>query len=184
MATLDLDRIFQDFDEPAQDKFNPIADGFTSPEDNSLGRSKLGENYWLDNLLGRPVFMPVRLGGILLPNPLVSISGSKTIVETAIAGRDGTVKEIISTNDYSIKVKCYVKDNTDLYPEDLVRKIVNLYKSNKVLTIECVLTDFFLQPKDNCVITDINIPEYEGLETMEVIELSLKSNRTFEILID
>lgn len=41
-----------------------------------------------------------------LPNaPLISVSGSNNIVTTQIAGRKGTVKELINTNDHRITIK-------------------------------------------------------------------------------
>lgn len=174
----------KDFNAIEIAQISPVAKDFIYQKSNTSGKSKLGENYWLENILGQPVFMPVKLGGIQLPNPIITISGSKTIVETAIVGQEGTVKEIINTNDYEIKIRSYVKDESDVYPEDLVKEIAELYKQNKLLTIESVLTDFFIQPKDNCIITGINIPESEGLESMEIIEITLKSDREFEILID
>jgi hypothetical protein len=182
-AILNISPKGADFEAVQEGALKPLAEPFEYRAKNRALQSELGENYWLDNLLGQPVFMPVRLGGIDLPNPVISITGSKTVIETPIVGQEGTVKEIISTNDYEIRIRCFVKDDSDQYPEMLVRKISDLYKQNRLLTIECVLTDFFLQPKDNCVITGIYIPESESTESMELIELTLKSDREFEIIL-
>ncbi len=70
------------------------------------------------------------------------------------------------------------------YPEDLVRELADLWKQRKLLTIECVLTDFFLQAKDNCIITGISLPEQQGNEDMQIIELSLRSDREYELILD
>ena len=39
-----------------------------------------------------------------IPNAVISIRGKKSIVETAMVGRKGTVKELISVDDYEIRI--------------------------------------------------------------------------------
>ncbi len=39
-----------------------------------------------------------------LPDAIISITGKKTIVETAMVERKGTVKELISVDDYDITI--------------------------------------------------------------------------------
>lgn len=172
------------FKEVIISKQNPIADAFEYDKKSSKDNSQLGERYWADNLLGLKVFMPVKLGGIELPNPCISITGAVTIVETVIVGQEGTVTEEITINNYNINIKCFAFDDTDLYPEDIVKDLVDLWKQRKLLTIECVLTDFFLQAKDNCIIKGINAPEQEATENMQIIEFSLISNKDFELILD
>jgi hypothetical protein len=58
--------------------------------------------------LGRALFMPVKIGGYQLPNePTVLITGRKRIIETALAGstKRGTVKELISVDDYELTIR-------------------------------------------------------------------------------
>lgn len=176
-----IDGEFADYIEFSQ---NPIADDFETDDVNQNDKSAYGESYWAKNILGADVFMPVRLGGIDLPNPCISIAGRMNIVETVVVGQEGTVKEEINTNDYDINIRCYVFDNSGIYPEDIVKELVELWRERKLLTIECVLTDFFLQAKDNCIITGISLPEQEANEDMQIIELSLRSDREYELIID
>ncbi len=173
------------FKEYLEQTHNPVADDFDSNlQKNTKEKSAYGTDYWRDNLLGIEVYMPIKLGGIDLPNPSISIAGRMNIVETVIVGQEGTVKEEINTNDYDINVRCYVFDDSGTYPEDLVRELADLWKQRKLLTIECVLTDFFLQAKDNCIITGISLPEQQGNEDMQIIELSLRSDREYELILD
>jgi hypothetical protein len=174
--------------KPANDSkdVKPVADQFNYESSTGKDISALGERYWGENLLGLRVFMPVKLGGIELPNPNISITGRMNIVETVIVGSDveGTVKEEICTNDYDINIRMYAFDDSGLYPEQLVKSLVKLWKERKLLTIECVLTDFFLQAKDNCIITGINFPEQEASEDMQFIEFSLRSDREYELILE
>ncbi len=91
---------------------------------------KKGDDYSFDNILTDPVytdglnhkglmgiefFMPVALNGYQLPlEPIISISGKKTIIETPLTGntRRGTVKEIITTDDYEVKIRGIIINET------------------------------------------------------------------------
>lgn len=164
-------------------KSNPIGEPFEAQSKPTAANSSFGERYWAENLLGIEVFMPVKLGGYELPNPSVTITGRVTIVETPIVGQEGTVIEEITINNYDINIKCYAFDDSDVYPEQIVQELVGLWKRREKLTMECVLTDYFLQAKDNCVITGINFPEQIGSESMQIVEFSLKSNKDFELIL-
>jgi hypothetical protein len=172
------------FKQAIVSKQNPIADEFEYEKKSSKDNSQLGERYWAENKLGLAVFMPVKLGGYELPNPCISITGRVTIVETVIVGQEGTVIEEITLNNYDINVKCFAFDDSDLFPEQMITDLTELWKKRKILTIESVLTDFFLQAKDNCVITGINLPEQEATENMQIVEFSIKSNKDFELILD
>ncbi|HUM50489.1 MAG TPA: DUF6046 domain-containing protein [Chitinophagales bacterium] len=180
----DQDPIADDFKDAVVTKENPIADKFEYDQKAAQDKSKFGERYWAQNALGLQVFMPIKLGGYELPNPCISITGRVTIVEEIIVGQEGTVMEEITINNYDINIKLFVFDDSDLYPEDMVRDLSDLWKKRKLLTIECVLTDFFLQAKDNCVITGISLPDQQACENMQIIELSLRSNKSFELILD
>lgn len=177
------DPVASDFGNPIMGKNNPIAEAFEAQSKPVAMNSSLGERYWAENILGVEVFMPVKLGGYELPNPSITITGRVTIVETPIVGQEGTVIEEITINNYDINIKCFVFDDSDIYPEQIVQELVALWKRREKLTVECVLTDFFLQAKDNCVITGINFPEQIGAESMQIIEFSLKSNKDFELIL-
>lgn len=143
--------------------------------------SKYGISLYGTNLLGRPVFMPVILDGLELQNPLVSITGKKTIVETPMVGGNGTVKEIINLQDYSIKIICTDMRPDNHWPEDGLHEVKELWAKNKALTMQCALTDVFLQAKDNVVITGIAMPDMKGIQYAQVYEISLVSDFYFEL---
>ncbi len=172
------------FITPGDEELNPIAQPF--PDGASAGQkdnAQLGERFWSTNLLGRPVFMPVKINDIELPNPVITITGSKTIVETVVPGNEGSIKELISTNDYDINVVCFALASDDLWPEQQVQQLAELFKVNAAVTLKCALADYFIQPKDNAVILGINVPSTQS-ENVQVIEFSLKSNRYYELILE
>lgn len=94
---------------------------------------------------GSPYFMTLKLrdnnGNVYeLPNePLISLSRTKRIKETAVLGgkRRGTVKEYITTNDYQLTIRgvCVDLNNKNKYPGAQVKTLVALDDLNEALAI-------------------------------------------------
>lgn len=167
---------------PGEASVSPVAGSFNeNPLSTRNERSLFDKPLYRENALGRMEFLPATLENITLPNSLVSISGKKKIQETEMVGADGSVKEIISTEDFAIKIICteIYPDNT--WPEKTLHIINDLYRKNKTLTLQCPLTDIFLQAKDNVVITSISLPEMMGIENAQVFEIHLVSDTYFEL---
>jgi Domain of unknown function (DUF6046) len=135
--------------------------------------------------LGRALFMPVKIRNLQLPNePTMLISGRKNIVKTALAGstKKGTVKELISVDDYDITIRgIVINDKSKLtYPEDIVKKIHELYLINESHFIECGLTS--LLGIDKIVIESITFPEMIGIQHAQAYELRCVSDEDFELI--
>ncbi len=168
--------------KPADTIASPIAVDFKdNPASGRNDRSLFDQPLYRNNALGRPEFLPATLENFVLPNSLVSISGKKKIIETEMVGADGSVKEIINTEDYTIRIICteIYPDNT--WPEQTLHQVKELYKQNKTLTLQCPLTDIFLQAKDNVVITSLSLPDMMGIENAQVFEIQLVSDTYFEL---
>lgn len=167
---------------PAPESSKMVAGEFTESLSITTNEtSQLSKPLYSQNSLGQRVFLPVTLDGIVLPNPLVSISGKKTIVETPMVGANGSVKEVINIQDYTIKVICTEIWPSNVWPESGLIMMRDVWLKNKTLTIECPLTDIFLQAKDNCVITGISMPDMRGIENAQVYEINLVSDTYFEL---
>lgn len=143
-------------------------------------------SYYDTDTLGRTVFMPVVLGGLKLPYCWISISGQKTIVETPMTERRGTVKEFINTDDYSIKIKGFIIGHDGKFPEKDVEDLKTLYERNEAIEIKCILTDIFLLTpeqggQDNVVIRTFDLNENPGVEHVRSYEISLTSDQAFEL---
>jgi hypothetical protein len=137
--------------------------------------------------LGRPYFLPVRLGGVQLPGePVVRIRGRKRIVETTLVGssRRGAVKELIGIDDYDVLIRgvAFQLNNNKDYPEDEVQQLHELYLRPEALKVESGLTA--LLGIERLVIRDITLPEQRGFQHVQAYELSCRSDEDFILEID
>ena len=136
---------------------------------------------------GQSIFMPVSLGGLLLPNePTLVITGQKRIVKTALAGstRKGSVKELISVDDYSVTIRGIALnyESTRVFPEDMVKDINDLYLRNESLEVKSALTNllgiYYL------VIERVTFPEMVGIQNAQAYELQCVSDEDFDLEIE
>ncbi|MCX6232614.1 MAG: DUF6046 domain-containing protein [Bacteroidetes bacterium] len=145
-------------------------------------QSKRGKPLYKQNALGVWYFMPVYLNGIEFPNAYINISTQKTLVETPMTSVEGTVKEIINNQDYNIKLIFTAINYDGTYPEEWLYTVKNLYNKKEILTLDCAVSDAFIQPKENCII--VGMPELanmQGIENAQTFELTLKSDFYLEL---
>lgn len=130
-------------------------------------------------------FMPVTISHGTkkweMGDAIVSISGKKTIVETSVVGRKGTVKELVSIDDYEIKLTAILTNNNGDYPEQEMHELVNLWEINESVKLSCALTDYFLKEDDSVVITSIEPESHEAMEDMQVVSITMVSDSPFEL---
>ena len=164
-------------------KFKPKYDG---PAANERESSNLGSTLRKRDANGRWYFMPVVLvykgKEYEMPNSLISVRGKKTIVSTPMVGRKGTVKELISIDDYEIRIQGVALD-TD-WPDDQLAAIKEIYTVNESVQLKCALTDIFMDEEDMVVIKSIDIPEMKGIEHAQTYSLNLETDRSFELIMD
>jgi len=146
--------------------------------------AKLGSPYYAQDALGRNYFMPVKLGDLELPLPVIRINARKNIVETTMVNRQGTVKELISVDDYKISIRGICLGNSQQWPEELVAGLQDLFALNKAVSIRCPLTDIFLKTKarggsDKAVITHLDILETKGFKGVVPYQIDLISDSEF-----
>lgn len=136
------------------------------------------------NALGAILYMPVSINGWQIPGePSISISCKKTIVETALTGntRRGTVKELISTDDYNIEIKgIIINTETNEYPESDVEKLKDTFELNASLPITCALTNIF--DIHNIVIQSVNIPMMVGIQNAQAFTIKCVSDEDFQLV--
>lgn len=125
-------------------------------------------------------FMPVNLGGLQLEAPTIGISASKNIIKTNLAAGNGSVKELINTNDYTLTIEGKIEGGSD-YPDDKVQALVDLYNKNEAIEIQSVLTALVFPPATKVVITSLSLPTVEGVEHLQNYFLSLETDSPFEL---
>jgi len=183
--------------------------------DSQSGRKEqgsAGSPYYANDALGTEYFMPVTISypdvsapsnpppGATstnnsfsaqkkwnLPYPVVSIESRKTIVETAMTERRGTVKELINIKDYEITIKGFLIASTHEFPEQDVTTLRNIYEQNMALSIQCPLTDIFLlRPdrtgSDQVIISELKFPAIQGVKNVRPYELKLLSDAPFNLI--
>lgn len=142
----------------------------------------LGDKIWMepqDN--GVYQFMPVSLNGISLWNPIIRAVGRKTIVETPLIERRGSVKEIISIDDYVINIRGIIKRKDGYWPDRELEELLSLYRLNEAIPIQSALTGRLLNGEEYVVITNLDLPEQPGF--VESINYSIEcvSDIPFEL---
>jgi hypothetical protein len=168
---------------PLQGEGSAIANGFNYVSDSVQNeRSGTGTpiKKYSDENLGQYVFMPVMIDGYELPNPLIIITGEKLVVETDILDV-GTVFEKVFKKPYDVTIICTLVGEQKVWPEKELKEVVALWNKEGLVTLKCALTDVFLQPKENLLITKISILDNEGAENVEVIQIDGRSNLDFQL---
>lgn len=189
--------------------YRPMPTGITKADDfkpGELGGVKKGDDFAINNmapakqytdglpykssLSGALLYMPTGFnvsGSIFqLPNePIVSCSIQKTIVETVLAGntRRGTVKEIINTEDWRIKIQGICIDMTKSgYPEDDVERIQQLFSFNRSIEVINYMLNNMFEIK-NVVIKSLDWKEMRGKPYSQAYEMELVSDEDFLLMI-
>jgi len=123
--------------------------------------------------LGKEIWLPVKFvnvdesvfgaNEVLLPYAVIKISGSKTIVKTPLAERQGTVKELYSVDDYAISIKGFVIDEENrIWPEKELQVLKKLCDHQASIELDNALTNIFLDKDQRVTITKFDLPEVEG----------------------
>lgn len=138
-------------------------------------------------LLGAKYFMTLKLSYkgqfFEFPNePLISLSLSKTIVETATVGkyRRGSVLEYISTENYqiTIKVLCVDPDNPDEYPGEQVQLLNEMFAINDALDV--VSNPFFeMFGIRKIVLKEKQVDEMKGSQGLQGFTFTAIENQDF-----
>lgn len=140
-------------------------------------------------VLGTPLFFALKIDGVQLPNePLITVTGSKTIVKTQVAGGNFTVKEIIGLDDWKINIRGRavregaVRDRPagglvpDDYPEEWLRALIALFNKNTALDCQCQLLTYFNISR--LVMEDISFPAVEGAHGYFYYEINASSDES------
>ncbi len=179
--------------------FDPQFEGVASRKNGGrLTQGAQGSPYYANDALGREYFMPVTLvypdtgnngqQQFDLPYPVVAIQSRKTVVETPLTERRGTVKELINCTDYEITIKGFmigIGINGD-FPENQVMQLREVYEQNLALSIQCPLTDIFLlrpdrKGSDQVVLMELDFPPLPGIKNVRPYRLRLVSDEAFSL---
>lgn len=133
------------------------------------------------SMMGTPVLFPLQIGLFMFPDePLVTVSGSNSIIKTKVQGLPGTVKEYVSQNDYSINIKGFLINHvSDEYPEELVRQLRDICEAKIHQTVKNKLLTLF--NINYIVIEDYDFPAIEGFQNIQPFKIDAVSDRPVEL---
>jgi len=170
-----------------QENFDP--GGFSIPEKReNIQRANLGSPLYGTDKYGRQYFMPVTLGGVSLWFPVIGIRLKKTIVETGMVERRGTVKEIINKDDIQINIKGLIVNPYDEFPQEELAQLNDLFCRDESLELRSAITDIFFEDKTNpiadtykVVIREVPVPMISGTKHVKPYEIDCISDTVFEL---
>lgn len=148
-------------------------------------QSNKGTTLYKKDALGNYYFMPVTFihqgKEYEIPCALISFTGRKNIIETPLVGRQGSVKELISLEDYQISITGAVFGENQVWPEEQLDAINELYNINEAIELKCALTDVFLSENDKIVIQELSLPPAGQTEHVQIVEIKCVTDRAFEL---
>ena len=127
----------------------------------------------------------------VLNDCIMSVTQERNIVETALSGRDGTVKQYISDGDFSISVQAAIANDylmatnqqyeiNDAYPEGEIKLFIKLLKVKQALEVTSDWLDLF-------GIKSVVIKSYgfdqETFSNRQTFSMQMLSDEPFEIKI-
>lgn len=145
--------------------------------------SNLGSRYYETDLFGVEHFLPVTINDVLIPYAVLGMTWKKKIVTTDMPERGGSVKEMISIDDYEFNLKGILISEDNNMPEDQIRNLFDLFQVNKSVTMRSVLSDIVLSGENQhrVVIKSIKWPPVSGIEHAKPFEMEMESDMVLEL---
>ncbi len=148
-----------------------------------------GVSFYGNNNNGNELFMPIWLirpnnSRLLLQNTVSDFTNKKTIVETPLVNRKGTVKEEVSINDWEINVKGIIVSSDGCYPDDQVSELNELYEWGVSLGIENARSSLLLGDEEMVVIRSLRFPELKGMKNVQPFEMNMVSDYAFDLIME
>jgi len=146
-------------------------------------------------LVDKPVLATdLQIGDFQFPiPPVIVVSCKKQVVQTAVAGRDFTVKEIIAAQDYSVKINAFLKlpdvaaeegqrfgRLDDRLPLDMLKQLTDVYKEHKAQEVTCRLLNYVFGIRQ-LVLTDFTPMTDQFYAGAIAVQLTALSDQDFEL---
>lgn len=178
------------YGQPDQPSFQKAEEFPELPEFDSVDQNTfygLQKSLGAVDLLGRPIFMPTSMDGILLPNePLIQIDGGYNLVRTTMVGstgNQGTVKELMQRDDYKISIRGIIinQKSAKNFPEDDFANLHKICVKGQRMTIDnamCALLGIY-----DVVIENFSFPHTPS-QNAQAYEINMWSDELFQLIIE
>jgi hypothetical protein len=183
--TFDLDKLFEIVfgTRPYRIESSDRGKRYSQLSGSALTEYYLGKEIWLPTRFAELNIRDYTASEFFLPYSVVKISGKKTIVKTAMAERQGTVKELYSTDDYTINLKgFFIDDKNRVWPEEDLKAFKRLFELPEAVVLDNALTNIFLERDQKVVITSFDLPEVDGgRKHVRPFNIQLESDSIFTL---
>jgi hypothetical protein len=138
------------------------------------------------SMLGTPVYSYLRLTGadgasVEMDSVLMSVGIQKQITKTAIAGKRGTVKELINEGDYAISVSGKLVAEKGVYPDFDTSLLIGLLKEGNSLEIESPFLEQF--GITTIVIENAGMPQAQGRMNEQPFSFQAYDDEPIELIL-
>lgn len=197
MIVFDLNRLYgQVFGKSTDINFNSKSDAI-APDSQPLKfdikpkeankYSALGTPYYekiKGDFMGRECFLPVTIDGLKLPYSTIRINSKKTIIETSLINRKGSIIEQINIESYKIRLRGFLIGQNNQLPDEDITALKDLYEKNESVVLRNALSDIFLSADDKVVVRSIEIPEVRAVQNVRPFELDIMSDSEFTLIVE
>jgi len=146
--------------------------------------SKLGAALFTKDENGREAFCPVTIRykgkAYELPYSTIGVQLQKNIQQTALPGRNGSVKELIQVEDYRFTINGVILSDDDL-PEDFLMSLNELFLINEPVKLENAFAEIFISQDNSVVIENMVFPDMKGISRAQAYSISLLSDTILTI---
>lgn len=181
----DLDQLYEATFGTKAYRINGSGSGrkITHASGSALTETYLNKEIWLPTRFMELNIKDYKSSEFFLPYSVIKISGKKTIVKTAMAERQGTVKELYSTDDYAISLKgFFIDDKNRTWPEADLKAFKRLFELQTAVVLDNALTNVFLGRDQKVVIESFDLPEVEGgRKHVRPFNIQLESDSIFTL---
>lgn len=171
--------------------------GFTINDVNESYRSSTGSQLQT-TYFGRDIWLPIRfteldktvfgVTDLLLPYATLNIKAKKTIVETPMFERKGSVKEVAFIDDYMIQVKGflvgYSNNKMPQFPEEDLKVLHKLFTKQVNVGLDNAITNVLLDTERLVVISSLDILESGGKKNIIPFSMSIMSDSIFTLEVE
>ncbi len=161
---------------PKQKDYSPVTE---DPIDEVIRTTYLGTPVFSNLIFDAEPDTPENFA-LEIDTVLMTVDMTKNVVKTPLQGRDGTVKEYISDGDYLIDIRGeIVSEQPNVYPKDLVTRLVNLCRVKHQLNV----SSFFLQlfSVSAIVVEKFNVEEKLGSRNSVPFSIQASSDTPIEL---
>jgi hypothetical protein len=120
-------------------------------------------------------------GLLVFDTVLMMVDQPKNIVKTKVQGKNGSVKEYISDDDYMINIRLLIVGKPGVMPLDEVSAL----KKALSAPVPLAINSRWLQNLgiDSIVVEHVSYPQVEGEYSMQAVEIRASSDEPIELII-